>query len=419
MPTNASDVIYTAPRPGAVARTGESRLADVVSVKDFGAKGDGSTDDTAAIQAAINSFSSGGTLYFPAGTYMISSQLNSTVNGLVFEGAGYLASIIKITSPTATSLNITGWNSGVESMGFDSTVTRTNGFYIVLAGVFSYIDKCRFDRHWVAVSIPDVTPSAPAWVSHCLFHDATPGGTSFGSGGIWIDRASSDVYLDSLLFLNDGSGPATYGINVQRVGALTVSNTEIVKQGIALLINPQASQRVQAVFVTNTYFDTCYGSCVLVQPGAGGAAEWLKFTNVWTSPAEQNANGFFFNADTGSIGNVNITNFTCHNDFGPGGTGILFQGAGIKDVTINGGMVQGHFYGIAAGPNVSDFTITNVSAGAYDPTHPGVGNTYGIVVSNGSSNRYIITNNRVSGNTSGGVVDNGTGTNKVIGQNIG
>lgn len=47
-----------------------------LDVTDFGAKGDGRTDDTKAIQSAINYIAEmgGGTLYFPAGIYMISNQ---------------------------------------------------------------------------------------------------------------------------------------------------------------------------------------------------------------------------------------------------------------------------------------------------------------------------------------------------------
>ena len=60
-----SSVTYTNTATGAVGRPLQDRLEDVVSVKDFGAAGDGVTDDTAAIQAAI---SSQGRVYFPSGT---------------------------------------------------------------------------------------------------------------------------------------------------------------------------------------------------------------------------------------------------------------------------------------------------------------------------------------------------------------
>jgi len=50
----------------------------VVSVKTYGAKGDGLTDDTAAIQAAIEVVAgTGGTLLVPDGTYMINAILNN------------------------------------------------------------------------------------------------------------------------------------------------------------------------------------------------------------------------------------------------------------------------------------------------------------------------------------------------------
>lgn len=53
------------------------KLNDVVSVKDFGAVGDGVTDDTAAIQAAVTSLAATcGTLFFPAGNYKTTAPVN-------------------------------------------------------------------------------------------------------------------------------------------------------------------------------------------------------------------------------------------------------------------------------------------------------------------------------------------------------
>ena len=74
---------------GAVARTSLSKLRDTVSVKDFGAVGDGVTDDTAAIQAAINSLVPfGGIVHVPVGQYKVTAPL-LLKTGVSLVGDGY------------------------------------------------------------------------------------------------------------------------------------------------------------------------------------------------------------------------------------------------------------------------------------------------------------------------------------------
>ena len=62
--------MFTATRTGAVARTLDAKISETISVKDFGAVGDGIANDGAALQAAIDAASaSNKALYFPAGVY--------------------------------------------------------------------------------------------------------------------------------------------------------------------------------------------------------------------------------------------------------------------------------------------------------------------------------------------------------------
>ncbi len=62
-------------------------------VTDFGAKGDGVTDDTAAVQTAINCLPKKGRLFFPKGTYLVKSLcLKSHVTLHLDEGATLLGS---------------------------------------------------------------------------------------------------------------------------------------------------------------------------------------------------------------------------------------------------------------------------------------------------------------------------------------
>ena len=94
----SEQVTFLAAGTGASQRTVLDKLRDVVSVKDFGAVGDGTTNDTAAIQAAITS---GYSLVFPAGTYLCNNLTQST-SYQRFYGQGEVRIIKNANGPLLT-----------------------------------------------------------------------------------------------------------------------------------------------------------------------------------------------------------------------------------------------------------------------------------------------------------------------------
>ncbi len=83
--------------------TKEARTFWRVNVKDYGAKGDGATADADAIDAATASLTSGGTLFFPAGTYMINHTLFVGNPHIHWVGEGR-ASVIKVMTDAGCTM---------------------------------------------------------------------------------------------------------------------------------------------------------------------------------------------------------------------------------------------------------------------------------------------------------------------------
>lgn len=166
-----------------------SLSGEIANVKVFGAKGDGTTDDTAAILAAIASLASnGGTVYMPQGVYLVTSTITlGTCQKLVGAGSGqpngvppyrgattiissYDGVVIQVGAAGATSDH--AWLEGITVVG-DTTSTSQdlvvmgpsnpafNGSYLTVRDVQTWIsgrdgirvqncqnsliDYCRFD----------------------------------------------------------------------------------------------------------------------------------------------------------------------------------------------------------------------------------------------------------------------------------
>jgi len=149
---------------GAVARTVESKLQDVVSVKDFGAVGDGVTDDTVAIQAAIDAVSAagGGTVTAPSvGKYLVDTTLDIKINVSLVGPHEYVG------SPGSNAAAPYGAVQGVLIINSAATITlRSNsslkGFLIYRKGIsFPVTSVAAFAGTAITIDGEDVG------VSHC------------------------------------------------------------------------------------------------------------------------------------------------------------------------------------------------------------------------------------------------------------
>lgn len=176
---------YTAVGTGAVQRTLNTKLNDIISVKDFGAIGDGSTDDTAAIQAAIDHCGTLASTYtwlqddrgtdaatwgtvvellFPDGLYLITSPLVLTEENknlvvtnatLKASGGGWATTdyMIDAADSNTTYITIRGARincnqlcGGIQARArwriLDSWIERVKGVGIYLNGSDAWVDQC-------------------------------------------------------------------------------------------------------------------------------------------------------------------------------------------------------------------------------------------------------------------------------------
>lgn len=219
---NSANVSFIQNTLGAVRRTSQSKMADVVSVLDFGADPTGVSDSTAAIQAAVNFAaarpSNGNTavVVLPAGTYKITDTININKD-IRFIGDGGDATIINLTVSTPK-----------EAI----RVTPAPGGYIWFAELNGFLINCKAGS--VAGDGIVVISTAPSAVSQSSIRNVRI--RDFRDGITLEGTASNETYLNEIY-------------NVKMVGASTVSGVNDVRYG--LRIASAAYNTVRNVEVTN------------------------------------------------------------------------------------------------------------------------------------------------------------------------
>jgi hypothetical protein len=370
----SEQVTFLAAGSGAVQRTALDKFRDVVSVKDFGAVGDGVADDTAAIQTAITEcFKVGGldpdALVFPGGIYKVtsplvwnrpirlvgSSRMGATIvagaaMNSVIQGSVVLAETSQRSRSSFVGINING--NSLAQFGIQGTTNHTN-----------------FSDFWVQGTLQSAMDIGYGWCNAFLNLEL-----SYNSGdGLRLFADSNQVTVDHCkVFLNNG-----IGIIAEGSSAVFISNTLVEfckKAGILFKYGMKGFS-----------IDTCYFE--------GNAQDGVTFTVPATFTIKsdiivngsaldtQLANGF---PSTGSI----VNNFSSSSY-----TECFVVPNGLKDSSIRNNVGVGSVVPAAKYYGNPSLSSTSFSFGFPQSTTigPNTGMTDSIVIDPAGSDAYSVT----------------------------
>lgn len=310
------------------ARNLGNRVNDIVSVRDFGARGDGVTNDTDAFEDAIAAVAATGqTLYVPAGTYKLSREI-ATTGDLIIEGDG-----------------------DTTVLDFRGTVTGGTGKALSVSGSFTALpdlssNAFKNDQSVVFVSSPSLSVSDVFVIYNPT--DYSYSGFRFNyRAGEWceVDGVSgATVSITNALY----DGYVAAAVDLYKLNSPTVSlrNFRIIGTTVESLITISLCNRplIENVsgYLENNWvvaFDRCYKPTAinlnLFNKGDGGDDYALVITN--SQDVEVIGGNYYARrhaittggaADVGAVPcrNLRFTSLTTKNDINSGVFSADFHG---------------------------------------------------------------------------------------------
>jgi hypothetical protein len=222
---NGNTTVYTPAGTGAVATIVQAKLRESVSVKDFGAAGDGVTNDAVAIQAAINYAAPLNIpIVFPGGTYIVTPATAQT-GAATYNTAlvmlsnmhiiGQNGATIKVSNNYSTSaspkeLAIFSTVSSIENLTFENITFDLNG----ANNLMSPLRPATYNsfNHAAIMANGPTGKMNNVWIDKCIFKNTAGvcfvvcqlvgAGTTPAIGVSWK--------ITNNLFLNGGSDSADH-----------------------------------------------------------------------------------------------------------------------------------------------------------------------------------------------------------------
>jgi hypothetical protein len=391
----------------------------VYDVKAYGAVGDGTADDTTAIQAAINAVSSsGGTVLLPTGTYLISSTLTIDKDSTVLTGVGTSA-ILKVAG-SALGIDVITIGNGsttrahcaVRNLRIIAANQKTAGVGIHLNKCFKiWLEGLLIENQYRALQITNTTE---VWFNRSDVRDTT-------EHGLFIDNdllSGYDWYVSDCVFDNPNVTNTGAGIYWNGGETLVVDGVDLLRFSTGLYVNPADGRESRFAFLNNMIMDTSLDNNVHISNTGSGNAVGFTFSNCWSGTATN----YGVLVDRPGSGIVQGVRWVGGKVFHNGLAGFRYAGGqdlhiSDTDIIANSQTSSASRHGVEVGGGISEFSVQNCRiGGGYEQ-----GDTQGfaIHIDAGASDHYIITGNDCHGNNNTPKIDdNGTGTNKVVTNNL-
>ena len=380
--TFTNGIYYKNPDTGGVARTVSAWIGDqYLSVKDFGATGNGSTDDTAAIQAAITAAhaAGGGVVLVPEGTYVINSTLNMAV-GVTLQGVGPQASVftcnmtgnaILMSSPINSSTSV---YTNVKDLGLNCTVggSSTGAGYCDVGGTYVVLQNVYFNGFKYGV-IFDQTEIAE--IDLCKFYSQNTGSIwlvngadhTLGANQGYTNRISitrNQIYPNGIGIIDDGGNEHSFrdnnfnaGTNWMRCAGqynalITCNEMEIsTSTGITFFSTSLAGTTVgqcSSTAIANNYIHPTNGQAAIAY---NSGQNMVVFGNTFQPTSVTKITGM-----------ANVAGFTSYGNTDLGGGGALYDGNAASNSQILD----------ASWGNVTFNGVFRLNGGTYNGTDSGL-----------------------------------------------
>lgn len=399
---------YNAARSDAKTRRLTAKLSDFVSVKDFGASGNGIVDDTLAVQSAINAASGSGigSVYLPAGTYVVSKTLTLS-GGVTLIGSGVGSTSIIGSVNNIGILSFTGNYGGFHYLTVGYSGTPVGGANAVQAAAYGL----HASNFYISSAFNGIYVNTNAAQYFSKFTI-----TNFVTCGIFVLGPINDCYFDTFIIdASNTTNGSLGGIRLQnQCEAFLFRNGDILRGSYSLTTTAATysnGNRPAYCRFLNVYFDSSVNGCLV------DSIVETEFIGCWFSNGRSGAGqaGCVLNT-TDSIGFINCEFLSC------GSNGCSVNSGSLR-ASFNGCKFDGNSYtaalasGLAIQANVNNIQVR----GCIFTNVIGLGTQgYGMTIAAGTSANIVIKDNDLTGNASGGMTVGAlSGGGNIIENNVG